>query len=142
MGDSVAELVGGVSANHHTVGESGGKSPPLAASTDKAGPLAASTRKACGLEDLPLYTRSLLKTKVPVSVILAEQRQPISRILELVPGTIIQFDKSCEEMLDLEVGGHRIARGEAVKVGEKFGLRITAIVRPEERFQPVRPGKK
>jgi flagellar motor switch protein FliN len=91
--------------------------------------------------ELPGYTRSLLRVRVPVVVTLAENRQPLRRILELGPGSIIQFDKSCDEMLDLSVGTHPIASGEAVKVGDKFGLRITSIVMPEERFHPVRPGK-
>jgi flagellar motor switch protein FliN len=54
------------------------------------------------------------------------------------PGTILQFDKSCEEMLELAVGNHNIACGEAVKVGDKFGLRITSIVLPDEQFHPVK----
>ncbi len=87
--------------------------------------------------DLPPYTRSLLRIKVPVVVTLAEKRQRLSRIVELGPGSIIQFAKSCEEMLELEVGDQAVACGEAVKVGDKFGLRITAIVLPDERFSPV-----
>ena len=87
--------------------------------------------------DLPPYTRSLLRIKVPVIVTLAEKRQKLSRIVELGPGSIIQFDKSCEEMLELEVGSQAVASGEAVKVGDKFGLRITAMVLPDERFSPV-----
>ena len=87
--------------------------------------------------DLPPYTRSLLRIKVPVVVTLAEKRQKLSRIVELGPGSIIQFDKSCEEMLELEVGNQAVAAGEAVKVGDKFGLRITAMVLPDERFSPV-----
>ena len=88
---------------------------------------------------LPLYSRSLLRVKVPVVVTLAQKHQPLGRIIELGPGSIIQFDKSCEEMLDLDVGDHRVATGEAVKVGDKFGLRITSMILPEERFKPVRP---
>ena len=38
---------------------------------------------------------------------------------------MIQFDKSCEEMLELSVGDHPMASGGAVKVGDKFGLRIS-----------------
>lgn len=87
-------------------------------------------------EDLPLYTRSLLRIEVPVIVTLARKRQKLSRVLELGPGSIIHFDKSCEEMLDLDVADRRVATGEAVKVGDKFGLRINSIVLPEERFSP------
>jgi len=87
---------------------------------------------------LPPYTRSLLRIKVPVVVTLAQNRQPLHRILELGSGSIIQFDKSCEEMLELSVGDHTVAHGEAVKVGDKFGLRITSMILPEERFLPLR----
>ena len=93
-----------------------------------------------GLGDLPQYSRSLLRIKVPVVVNLAEKRQPIGRIVELGPGSIIQFDKSCEEMLEMDIGGQPVATGEAVKVGDKFGLRITSVILPEERFNAVRPG--
>ena len=87
--------------------------------------------------DLPPYTRSLLRVKVPVVVTLAAKRQRLSRIIEIGPGSILQFEKSCEEMLNLEVGNQAVACGEAVKVGDKFGLRITAMVLPDERFSPV-----
>ena len=40
-------------------------------------------------------------------------------------------------MLDLETGNQSIAVGEAVKVGDKFGLRITSMVLPDERFKIV-----
>jgi flagellar motor switch/type III secretory pathway protein FliN len=87
--------------------------------------------------DLPAYMRSLLRIAVPVVVTLAEKKQKLSRIIELGPGSIIQFDKSCEEMLELEIGNQTVASGEAVKVGDKFGLRITGMVLPDERFAPV-----
>ena len=98
-------------------------------------------RKAASLENLPPYSHSLLKIKVPVVVTLAQKRQPIGRIVELGPGSIIQFEKSCEEMLDLDIGERHVARGEAVKVGDKFGLRITSMVLPDERFEPVTTGQ-
>ena len=87
---------------------------------------------------LPEYARSLLRIKVPVTVTLATSKQPIHSILELVPGSILHFDKLCDESLSLEVGGHALAVGEAMKVGDKFGLRLTSMVTPGERFQPVR----
>jgi flagellar motor switch protein FliM len=90
--------------------------------------------------DLPLYSRSLLRIKVPVVVTLARKRQPLSRILELGPGSIIQFDKSCDAMLELDVASRSVAVGEAVKVGDKFGLRISAMTLPEERFAPLKNG--
>jgi flagellar motor switch protein FliN/FliY len=92
---------------------------------------------ASWLQRLPSYSRSLLKIKVPVTVTLATSKQPVRTIVGLVPGSIIQFEKLCDEMLTLEVGNQRVAEGETVKVGDKFGLRVTSMVLPEERFHTV-----
>jgi flagellar motor switch/type III secretory pathway protein FliN len=91
-----------------------------------------------GIPQLPSYTRSLLKIKVPVVASLATTKLPVGRIVEIGPGSIIQFNQSCEQPLSLAVGDHEFAVGEAVKVGEKFGLRITSMVMPDERFLSVR----
>lgn len=89
------------------------------------------------IQRLPLYSRSLLKIKVPVKVTLATTKRPIGSIVELVPGAILQFEKMCDETLSLEVGDHHVAEGETVKVGDKFGLRVTSMVLPGERFLRV-----
>lgn len=106
------------------------------AAAPAAKPLAAKSSRPA---ELPPYTRSLLKIRVPVVVTLAITQLPVKRILELVPGAIIQFEKSCEDMLELSAGSCPVAEGEAVKIGEKFGLRVTSLVLPDERFRAVRP---
>ncbi len=90
------------------------------------------------LKDLPPYLRGLLRVPLKLSVTLARRKQPVGQILQLTPGAILQFDKSCEEPLDLEVAGRVIAQGEAVKVGEVFGLRILRLIPPPERFVSLR----
>ena len=76
------------------------------------------------LANLPTYARGLLRISVPVTVTLASQRKAIHEIIELGPGSIVKFDKTCDEPLELSVGNRIIATGEVVKVGDKFGLRI------------------
>lgn len=90
------------------------------------------------VRELPVYSQSLLRISVPLKVRLAAKKQPVEQIVRLGPGSLIQFEKSCEEMLELEVGGQAVALGEAVKVGDKFGLRITSMIDPGERFAAVR----
>jgi len=92
--------------------------------------------------DLPAYGRSLLQISVPVRVILAQKQMKVKDIVHLGVGTIIQFDKSCEDTLDVELGKQRIAEGEAVKIGDKFGLRVTSISMPEERYIAVKARKR
>ena len=91
------------------------------------------------LDSLPSYARSLLKIKVPVIVTLARKKQPLSQIVEIGPGTILQFNKSCDQLLELEVNGCEVGAGEAVKVGDKFGIRIVGLTLPGERFKTVAP---
>jgi flagellar motor switch/type III secretory pathway protein FliN len=91
-----------------------------------------------GIRLLPPYARSLLKISLPIKVTLAETKLQLSEVLGLGPGSIIQFKKSCEDTLTLEAGEQKIAQGEAVKVGDKFGLWITSIARPAERFYEQR----
>ena len=67
-------------------------------------------------------------------VTLAESKQPVENVLAIGPGSIIHFNKPCEDSLALEIDGQKIALGEAVKVGDKFGLWITSMILPEERF--------
>lgn len=83
------------------------------------------------------YCRSVLHVEVPVVVTLATKRMQIDQVLRLVPGVMIQFDKPCDSPMTLEIGGQRIAEGEVVKIGDKFGIRINEISRPTERFMNV-----
>jgi flagellar motor switch/type III secretory pathway protein FliN len=90
---------------------------------------------------LPDYTRSLLRIELPVRVVLASKKEDLKHIVELASGSIIKFDKACDEMLHLQVGDQHVALGEAVKVGDKFGFRVSSIVLPDEHFSKVQPKK-
>jgi flagellar motor switch protein FliN/FliY len=78
---------------------------------------------------LPEYARGLLRIRVPLQVTLAAQRKSIHEIVELGPGSIVKFDKTCDQPLQLSIGDRTIAEGEVVKVGDKFGLRVSSIVK-------------
>ena len=50
-----------------------------------------------------LNLRRLLQTEVPVIVTLATQNMPATRLLDLGPGSIIEFERACDEPLHLSV---------------------------------------
>jgi flagellar motor switch protein FliM len=64
----------------------------------------------------------------------------IGQIVQLVPGTMLQFDKACDEPLTLEVAGRTIASGDAVKVGDKFGIKLRGLEPPPPTVQTARQG--
>ena len=69
----------------------------------------------------------LLRIPVPVTVVLAEKKMPYSEVLNLSPGSVIEFERHHQQLLDLRVNNKPIARGETVTVREKFGLRVREI---------------
>jgi len=54
----------------------------------------------------------------------------IERLLRLKKGSVVTIDKLSGEPLDVRVNGKLAARGEAVIVNEKFGVRVTQVVTP------------
>ncbi len=80
----------------------------------------------------------LLDVPLDVSVELGRCRMTIQDLLGLAPGAIIELDKVAGEPLDILINDRLVARGEAVVVNEKFGVRITDIVSPQERVARLR----
>ena len=66
----------------------------------------------------------LARVPVAVSVRLAERKMEYDAVMQITPGSLITFNKPCDEMLDLYVNNRHYGRGEAVKIGEHFGLRV------------------
>jgi flagellar motor switch protein FliN len=69
----------------------------------------------------------ILRLKVPIIVKLAQRKLNVSEVMRLGAGAIIEFSKSSDEPLELMINNKVIGVGEAVKVGENFGLRVTQI---------------
>lgn len=75
----------------------------------------------------------IMKLDVPIIVRLAERQLPLGEVVRLVPGAIIELDKSSDGELDLLVNNRAIGSGTAVKVGENFGIRMTFLGDPKHR---------
>ena len=77
----------------------------------------------------------LLDVPLQVTVELGRAQLPIRRVLELVPGSIVELDKLAGEPVDVLVNGKQIARGEVVVIDEEFGVRITEIASQAKRLR-------
>lgn len=108
---------------------------PIAAVSSgvQAPPSTLASRKPLG----SVHTSRLLNLPVKVIVKLAEKKVELGQLSGLGPGAIVTFDKSCEDLLDLYVNNQLYCRGEAVKIGEKFGIKITEIGTMRERVSAV-----
>jgi flagellar motor switch protein FliN/FliY len=81
------------------------------------------------------------KVEVPIIVQLGQRQMKLADVLSIIPGSILELPKSADEDLDLLVANKSIGSGEAVKIGENFGLRIRHIGDLRERIEAMRPGK-
>ncbi len=72
-----------------------------------------------------------------VSAELGRSKLLINDLLQLGQGSVIELDKLAGEPLEILVNGKLVARGEAVVINEKYGVRLTDIISPMERVKQL-----
>ena len=80
----------------------------------------------------------LYDVDLELSVVLGNSQMLIRDLLQLKAGSVVVLEKLAGESLDVMINDKVIARGEAVVVNEKFGIRLTEVVSPFERLQQLR----
>ncbi len=79
----------------------------------------------------------LFDVPLQVSVEVGRARILLKDLLQMGEGYVVELDKLAGEPLDLYVNSRLIARGEAVKVGEKFGIKLTEVVSQSDRIEKL-----
>ena len=78
--------------------------------------------------DIPLkLTAELGRTKIIVS-----------ELLNLGQGSVLELNKLAGEPMEIYVNDKLIAKGEAVVVNDKFGVRLTDVISPKERVEQLK----
>jgi flagellar motor switch protein FliN/FliY len=92
------------------------------------------------LKDGELDTKNLnfiLDIPLQLTVELGRTKILVKDVLQLNQGAVVELTKLAGEPLDVFVNSKLVARGEAVVVNEKFGVRLVDIVSPNERVEKV-----
>jgi len=79
----------------------------------------------------------LFDVPLQISVEVGRARVLLKDLLQMGEGYVVELEKLAREPLDLYVNSRLIARGEAVKVGEKFGIKLTEIVSQADRVEKL-----
>jgi flagellar motor switch protein FliN len=77
----------------------------------------------------------ILDIPVQLTVELGRTKIPIRNLLQLVQGSVVELDRLAGEPMDVLVNGCLIAQGEVVVVNDKFGIRLTDVIAPDERLR-------
>jgi flagellar motor switch protein FliN len=79
----------------------------------------------------------LLDIPLEISVEIGRTSMLVHDLLQLGQGSVVELNKLAGEPLEIFINRKLIARGEAVVVNEKFGVRVTDIISPMERVKQL-----
>mgnify|MGYP001430049462 CR=1 FL=1 len=79
----------------------------------------------------------ILDIPVNLTVELGRTKISIRTLLQLAHGSVVELEGMAGEPMDILVNGTLIAQGEVVVVNEKFGIRLTDIITPQERIRKL-----
>ncbi len=79
----------------------------------------------------------ILDIPLQLTVELGRTNLLVKEVLKLNQGSVVELSKLAGDPLDIYVNSKLVARGEAVVVNEKFGVRLVDIVSPTERMEKV-----
>lgn len=86
---------------------------------------------------LPTDIDMILDIPVNLSMEIGRTRLTIGELLSLGKGSIVELQRMTDEPMDVLVNGTLVAHGEAVVVGERFGIRLTDVISPSDRLKQV-----
>jgi len=73
---------------------------------------------------------SMLNVGLNVQIVLGQTRMPISQLLKLSRGSVIELDKKIGEPVDIVINDRLVARGDLVKLDEdRIGVSLIEIVK-------------
>jgi flagellar motor switch protein FliN/FliY len=79
----------------------------------------------------------ILDIPLEMTVLIGRTKILVQELLQLTQGSVVALDKLAGEPMEVYVNGKLIGRGEVVVVNEKFGIRITDIISPQERVKQL-----
>lgn len=112
--------------------EDGVSSPSIPSMTAADGVIGGSSS---GRAEFDSSMEVLFDVPLEISVELGRVKMMVREVLDLGTGSIIEVDKAAGEPVDVMVNGRLVAKGEVVVIEDNFGVRITEILNPAERFR-------
>ena len=79
----------------------------------------------------------ILDIPLQLTVELGRTKLLVRDVLQLNQGAVVELSKLAGEPLDVVVNSKLVARGEAVVVNDKFGIRLVDVISPNERMEKV-----
>ena len=88
---------------------------------------------SAGIDNLKV----LENIEVKLTVEVGSTELKIRDLLRLNEGSVVELERLAGDPLEILANGVKIAKGEVVMVGERFGIRFTEVTNPENRVQKL-----
>jgi len=85
-----------------------------------------------GAESSELDLQAVYEIPVQISAVLGKTTMPISQLLKLGRGAVVELDRKVGEAIDIFVNDRLVARGEVVIVEDKIGITMTEIIKNDK----------
>ena len=80
----------------------------------------------------------VMDVPVELCVEIGRRVMRLGELLKLGPGSVLELDKLSGEPLDIYANRKLVARGEAVVIGERYGVRLSEVLVVDEPPRPRR----
>lgn len=80
----------------------------------------------------------LLDVELEASLRFGSHEMPLSEVLDLGAGDVVELDRQVSDPVDLLVGDKIVARGEVVLINGSFGLRVLEVAEPRKCLESIR----
>jgi len=88
-----------------------------------------SPKRAAAAKDADLG--AVYDIPVQLSAVLGKTTMPVSQLLRLGRGAVVELDRKVGEAIDILVNNRLVARGEVVIVDDRLGITMTEIIKTE-----------
>ncbi len=72
---------------------------------------------------------AVYEVPVQISAVLGRATMPVSQLLKLGRGAVVELDRRIGEAIDVYVNNRLVARGEVVVVDDRLGITMTEIIK-------------
>jgi flagellar motor switch protein FliN/FliY len=114
-------------AAHAARGVTPGADPAAPRAQEPCAPLADKPPAARGSDDLG----AVYDIPVQLSAVLGKASMPVSQLLRLGRGAVVELDRKVGESIDILVNNRLVARGEVVVLDDRLGVTMTEIIKSE-----------
>lgn len=85
-----------------------------------------------GIEDTVTELDAVLEVSVEITAVLGTAMMPISQILKLGRGAVVELNRSVGEDIEIHANNRLVATGEVIVVDDRLGVNINDIIRLTE----------